>query len=173
MSYEIEDVCPTATSARLLRLHLLETGWRGEFDPLHLIDWWVKKLDDPGEGDTLLSTKMWRQLARHIHALVAVNVPCVADAVAYDLGIESPLIPEPELVQTEDGKIAELWTLEAYGRSLPPFGFETWQKPLKVVAHHPCTEDFLDWEKNMETNTPLVSGTEPRKLTEHQELPEA
>ncbi|MGD9889531.1 MAG: hypothetical protein AB7S56_09735, partial [Halothiobacillaceae bacterium] len=67
-------------------------------------------------------------LARHIHALVAVIVPCIADEVAYDLGIESSLITQPQS--------------KRYAQSMPFLGFATWQRPLKLTRGAVCDDDF-------------------------------
>ncbi len=149
MCDDLIDICPTAISALLLRLFQQETGSKGQFLTLDLLEWWAKKIDEPDDSDAWLSTSLWRLYARHIHALVAVNEPCIADAVAYDLGIESPLIPKPEIKTNPDGTVSERWTLEAHRRSIPPFGFETWQSPLKLTRFHPCDMDDFDIDLDM------------------------
>lgn len=148
---ELNDICPTAISAVLLRLFRLETECPCEFDVLGLLQWWVRKIEEPDEADGWIeSNGGWRMYARHIHALVAANVPCMADAVAYDLGIESPMIPKPEVTISPDGTVSEIWTLEAHGRSIPPFGFEVWQPPLTLTKNYPCEdEDWLDLDEEM------------------------
>ncbi|OYV47441.1 MAG: hypothetical protein B7X12_00710 [Halothiobacillus sp. 20-53-49] len=152
----------------LLRLFQQETGSKGIFDTLDLLEWWTKKLVEPDDGDAWISTSQWRLYARHIHAMVAVNDPCIANAVAYDLGIESPLIPKPETKTNPDGTVSELWTLEAHGRSIPPFGFETWQSPLKLTRFHPCDmEDFdldLDMDASEEEQIQDNQSTQPQQL---------
>lgn len=152
MCNDFIDICPTTMSAVLLQLFKRETGSKGEFNALELLDWWTKKMDEPDENDVWLNTSIWRQYARHIHALVAVNMPCVANEVAYDLGIESPLIPQPEMKTNPDGSISELWTLEANGRSIPPFGFETWQRPLKLTQFYRCDLDEFNLDKGMDAS---------------------
>lgn len=149
----MKDICPTAVSAVLLRLFHAETGKPCEFDTIDLVSWWVKKIDDPDEADEwITSAEMWRSYARHIHALVAVNVPCIADAVGYDLGIETVLIPKPDVSINPDGTVSELWTLKTYGRSIPPFGFETWQRPLKLTRFHPCGLDDFDLDLDVDAS---------------------
>lgn len=142
----LKDICPTAISAVLLRLYHAETGKPCEFDALDLLTWWVKKIDDPDEADGwVTSSAMWRSYARHIHALVAVNIPCIANEVAYDLGIESPCIPWPEIITKPDGTTAELYSSkQQYSRCLPPFGFEAWQPPLALTKGYYCDDDWLD-----------------------------
>lgn len=72
----MKDICPTAISAVLLRLFHLETGKPCEFDTLDLLNWWGKKIVNPDEADDwITSSAIWRSYARHIHALVAVNIP--------------------------------------------------------------------------------------------------
>lgn len=152
MCEDLIDICPTAISALLLRLFQQETGSKGVFDPLDMLRWWTKKIEesDVDDSDAWLNTSMWRLYARHIHALVAVNVPCIADEVAYDLGIESPLIPKPEVTTNPNGTVSELWTLEANGQSIPPFGFETWQRPLKLTRFYPCDLDDFNLDQDMD-----------------------
>lgn len=142
----IKDICPTAISAVLLRLFHLETGKPCAFDALDLVSWWVKKIDDPDEADEwITSAEMWRKYARHIHALVAVNIPCIANEVSYDLGIENPLIPWPEIITNADGTTAEFYSSpQQYGQCLPPFGFKVWQPPLALTKHYPCEEGWFD-----------------------------
>lgn len=152
MCEDLIDICPTAISALLLRLFQQETDCKEVFDPLDLLRWWTKKIEEPDDSDTWLSTSMWRLYARHIHALVAVNVPCIAGSVAYDLGIESPLIPKPEVANNPDGTVSELWTLEANGQSIPPFGFETWQRPLKLTRFYPCDLDDFNRDQDMDAS---------------------
>ena len=126
---EEKDICPTIISALLLRLHKLETNSQDAvFDSLQLLNWWVEKLEKPKAEDDWLDVQHWRLLARHIHALVAVNVPCIADAVAYDLGIESSLITQPQS--------------KTYAQSMPFLGFATWQRPLKLTRGAVCDDDF-------------------------------
>jgi hypothetical protein len=153
MCDDLIDICPTAISALLLRLFQQETGSKGQFLTLDLLEWWTKKIDEPDDSDAWLSTSLWRLYARHIHALVAINVPCIADSVAYDLGIESPRIPQPELIrQGEDGEVTELWSLEAHGQSIPPFGFESWQRPLKLTRFYPCDIDEFNLDQAMDAS---------------------
>ncbi|HQT39229.1 MAG TPA: hypothetical protein PK231_07370 [Acidocella sp.] len=142
----MKDICPTVISAVLLRLFHLETGKPCAFDALDLLSWWVKKIDDPYEADEwITSAEMWRNYARHIHALVAVNIPCIANEVAYDLGIENPLIPWPEIITNSDGTTAEFYSSpQQYGRCLPPFGFEVWQPPLALTRNYTCEEGWFD-----------------------------
>jgi hypothetical protein len=144
MLNKFEDVYPTLTSLLLMRLYQLETGRKEGVDPLRMIEWWSKKLEDPNVSDGWLDTRKWRQLARHIHAVIAVNFPCLADASGYDLGIETPLIPKPEIEIHPDGTVSEDWSLEEFGRSLPPFGFETWQHPLKCIPYSCDPDEFQD-----------------------------
>lgn len=156
MCDDLVDVCPTAISALVLQLYKQETDQWGEFDTLKLLQWWTKKIYAPDEQDAWLNTSLWRQLARHIHALVAVNVGCIANAVAYDLGIESPLIPKPEIIHNPDGTTAEFWSsTEAYGQSLPPFGFETWQRPLRLTAKYPYSKE-CGQDDDLDDETPHV-----------------
>lgn len=144
MLNESKDVYPTAFSALLLRLYMVETGRQGEFDPLRLIEWWTEKLENPDEGDAWLSRSMWRLYSRHIHALISANFPCLSEASGHDLGIETQLISKPEIMTHPNGIVSEYWSVEAYARSLPPFGFETWQRPLKCTRFYPCDPDELN-----------------------------
>lgn len=145
----IKNVYPTPMSAVLLRLFVLETGGDEDFDPLHLINWWVEKLEAPDNGYDWLSTSKWRQLARHIHAVIATNFPRLDESSGYDLGIETSVVPKPEIKINPDGTLSEHWSLEEYGKSLPPFGFETWQHPLKCIPFS-CDPDELDIDQNNE-----------------------
>lgn len=142
----MKDICPTAISAVLLRLFHAETGKPCEFDAIDLLDWWGKKLVDPDESDDwITSTAMWRSYSRHIHALIAVNIPCIANEAACDLGIENPLIPWPKIITNADGTTAEYYSSpQQYGRCLPPFGFEVWQPPLALTKRYLCEDDWLD-----------------------------
>ncbi|MDR7927352.1 hypothetical protein RIE95_10245 [Acidithiobacillus thiooxidans] len=138
----IKDIYPTAVGALLVRLYMVETG-KQECDPLLMIEWWSKKLEAPDDRYDWLSTKKWRQLARHIHAVIATNFPCLDESSGYDLGIETSLVPKPEIKINPDGTLSEHWSLEEYGKSLPPFGFETWQHPLKCI---PCYHDPVEFD---------------------------
>lgn len=143
----IENVYKTPMGALLFRLYSLETGSEENFDPLHLINWWVEKLENPNAGYAWLSTSLWRQLARHIHSVIAFNFPCLAEAAGLDLGIETSLIPKPEIKNNPDGTVSEHWSLEEYGKSLPPFGFKAWQHPLKCM---PFSFDTDELDKDQE-----------------------
>jgi hypothetical protein len=109
----IKDIYPTSVGALLVRLYMVETG-KQEFDPPRLIEWWSKKLEDPDVSDAWLNTRKWRQYARHIHAVIAVNFPCLSVASGYDLGIETSAIPKPEIEIHPDGTVSEHWSLEEY-----------------------------------------------------------
>ncbi len=147
----IENVYKTPMGAVLLRLYLLETGGEENFDPLHLINWWVGKLENPDAGYAWLSTSLWRQLARHIHSVIAFNFPCLADAAGYDLGIETSLIPKPEIKTNPDGTILEYWSVDKYAQSLPPFGFKVWQRPLKSTpVYFYDLDELVDIDQNNE-----------------------
>lgn len=137
----IKEIYPTAVGALLVRLYMVETG-KQEFDPLRMIEWWSKKLEDPDVSDAWLNTRTWRHYARHIHALIAVNYPCLSAASGYDLGIETSMVPKPEIEIDLDGTVSEHWSLDAYGKSLPPFGFETWQSPLKCITCYHDPDEF-------------------------------
>ena len=132
MSQENTIQCPTAISAVLLRLYAYENIGPDDLDAISLVNWWAQKVDDPESSDDWLTGRLWRLYARHLHAWVVINEPGAADVAAYIMGIDNPLIPQPQMVRTEDGQVYERWELENYHNSLPPHGFDTWQKPIRL-----------------------------------------
>ncbi|HQS02902.1 MAG: hypothetical protein B7Y07_05960 [Halothiobacillus sp. 24-54-40] len=141
MSQENIMQCPTAMSAVLLRLYEVENNGLDDLDAGALANWWAKKVDDPEACDAWLNGKLWRLFARHLHAWVDVNEPDEADLIGCILGIDNPLIPQPQMVSDEDGEVHERWSLEDYRDSLPPYGFETWQKPIRRRKLTPVSAD--------------------------------
>ena len=132
MNHETVSPLPTSTSILLLQIYSLENKGIKGLNASKLVNWWVKKADDPVDADKWLNGRLWRMYARHIHAWVMINEPDASDIVAYALAIENSLIPQPKLVHLNDGSIIEKWDLSAYHQSIPPHGFEAWQKPLSM-----------------------------------------
>ena len=151
-SEDEEIIYPPLISALLLRLFQEETGVKTGVETLQMMGWWMDKLEFPKQQDAWVNRSAWRQGARHLHALIAANEACISDAVGYDLGIESPLIPQPAKQSNLDGTVTEfLPSPQDYGRSLPPFGFETWDKPLSVVNRYPCDEREFGFDEDLVT----------------------
>lgn len=122
---------PTSISALLLRLYAAENN-EDDLDFLGLAAWWVEKLEDPGEVDHWISLRLWKVFARHLHALIAANVPVYADKMATYLGIEVPMIEIDETTLDDQGEESIKTIKLSIDEVRPPFGFSAWIKPLKI-----------------------------------------